>query len=1499
MKRYLLIFVGVLVFALNSTMAQRFGGFSGNVDSYITELEELYKTDANMNKEQKKDWEVIIKTYDSVWNTFNSAHKKDVVKLSQVMLKKNIRARNGFYQFLQTQIAFTASNQSAESYNQWLKGMQKYLSEHNIKIYNDAMEATYNLLNSNCIYLSNLSRWSFEDGARYIFREDTARGVYADFTSPINLTYATKKDSNTIYNTIGKVYLMEGLWEGNGGTVNWQKAGLNPDSVFATIKKYNVLLQTPGFIADSVTFTNKEYFSHTLEGTFEDKCTDKATNTSKYPQFNSYKREEIIKNIFQDVDYVGGFTQQGGRFLGTGDQKEPAKLVFYSEGKVFMVAKAIEHPFSREGIITQDCQVTFYVQNDSIYHPGLKMNYNKSTRQILCSDNKKGISASPWIDSYHSLDIYTEAVYAGLGEHTIEFTSIKGPSKKSFATFESNNYYSDMRWYKIQGVDEISPLYKVKAYTDKYGTKQFTVKQFSKFTGYDITQCKLLLMNLSLNGFMSYESYRETAIVKEKLYDYIKANQKRKDYDALRFISSTTDGEANAVLNIYDMDLRLSGVETFSLSDSHNVAITPLNGKMVMQKDRDFSFDGSIAAGRFRMAGVNCKFSYSKFMIDLPQLDSMRFFVPSFNDTNTLVMIQTPIQNLQCQMIIDSASNKSSIKNIDGYPMLSSTKNSYVYYDYPHIQGGVYKRDNFYYELEPFVIKNMFSFKTDSIRLKGSLKSAGIFPDIDESLIVMKDYSLGFKKDLASTGLPAYGGKGVYHKSIDLSCNGLLGTGEFVYGASKSTSKMFVFHPDSMFCTTQTFEYKAPDVQVTKTLEHLYPHLDYMIVEQKAEPFNMYATNNSNHKGYLKVTPTALSGGGQNKTDEMIVVADDFKYYPDHYTSDSANFTLMALDGNSVAFDARGVKANVNLKQRKGAFTSKSGVQKNDLPYLQYECYVDKFSWDMDNKLLSLQNSASTSSNGFDSKDIMDIIDAEQPGAEFVSVHQAQQGLAFHAVDAKLNLQTNELKADGVYLIRCADAAIRPQPANIVLHPGAQMDTIESSTIVFNTESKLHRAYDARVHIASGKLYSANGYIDFKDAEGKKTPIFFKEITSATGTSVAYADVVKDEPLNLSSAFKFYGEVACFAADTNMSFDGGVTLALDCNDRENPYLKFKAKLDPTNIEIPISEAPVDVDGNRITTSILFDENNLKPIIAFFTSDKEADNVFIKAQGYLTYDKKSNEYRIASREKLADMQNVIADYLSVNKSSCKAKGQGNIQFGFPIGGVVKTNNYGEIKASTKGEESVNIRTSLAINFPFSAEALDIMGRNMYEDMNLPEIDFENSRYRNFINYIFGDEKGEALYQDLVEHGDWENIPDKLNYTILLPDVNLNWDPVRSSYLALGDAEVGIVGKHQVNKKMKTRIQMVKSGIATEIRIYLEQDLDNWYFFSYNGASMSAVSSDEQFNDFVKNAKSKEFKGANGKLYTFRLASENDKRKFIRNIELMNYEDEEDSSSQDED
>lgn len=1493
MKRYVVIIACLLV--CMTGFSQRFKNFSGSADAYISELEELYKNDANMNKEQKKEWEALINSYDSVWNTFNMQHKKDVIKLSQTMIKKNIRARNGFYDFLLTQIAFTSSNQTAESYNQWLKGMQDYLDKHNIKIYNNAVVATYNLLVNNSLHNTKTSRWSFDSGTPYAFRVDKDRGVYADFNSPINLSYGMGKGGGIIYSTTGRMYIMEDKWEGKGGTVDWQRSGLSKDSVFCRLNSYDVELKTAGFTADSVTFTNKEYFSYTLDGVFTDKITEKTTKETRYPKFTSYKKTEYIKSVFPNVDYIGGFSQQGGGFFGTGTRKEPARLIFYKDGETFMIAKAIEHPFSRDGIISEDCQVTFYLSSkqggkDSLYHPGTKMNFNKNSHVILCTDNKKGISASPWIDSYHAVEIYTEALYAGLDDHTIEFSAVRGPSNNAFATIESISYYSDFRWYKIQGIDDVSPLYKIKQYTDEYGKREVTVKNLSQYTRLDETQCQLMLMNLSLGGFVTYESYRQTAIVKDKLYDYIKANGKKQDYDVLRMQSTTHNGEPNAVLNIYDMDLRLNGIETFTVSDSHGVNITPYGGKVVMQKNRSFTFDGSVSAGRFKMSGTNCKFDYENFTLDLPNSDSLSFVVPSFQDTNTLVKIQTPIRKLECQLVIDQANNKSSIKKIDGYPMLSSLKNSFVYYHNPKIQHGVYDSSSFYYELEPFVIRNLFSFKTTDIVLQGTLHSAGIFNPIKEPLVVMPDYALGFKMELPSDGLAAYGGKARYYNSIDLSTNGLLGTGRWDFGASKSESKMFIFHPDSMFCETTKFNYTNPEVAVTKTSEHYYKQQNYMTVEQKAEAFKMYADSKSIQNGLLRVYPDALTGSGENITDEMIVKSDLIKYAPDSFTSDSAEFTLMALDGNSVAFNAKDVKANVNYKTSQGAFTTKNGVQKTDLPYLQYECRIDRFTWDMDKKLLALQNSSSVTDGGMAARDLKEIIDLEQPGATFTSVHPSQDKLTFNSVSAKLNLNTNELLADGVYIIRSADAAVKPHDYKITLHPGAQMDTIEKADIVFNTQTKLHRVKNARVHIAGGKLYSANGYIDYTDMDGKTTEVFFREITSATGYSVGYADITKDEPLNLNTAFKFFGQLTVTAPDSVMSFDGGVTLALNCNNSaDTPWLKFSSRLDADNIYIPISEAPTDVDGNRIATSVLFDENTLRPKVAFFTSDKEADNIFIKGHGFLTYDKKSGEYRIASKEKLADMKNVVGDYLSVAASSCNANGQGKIQLGIPIGSAVETDNYGTIKASSDGE-SASIRMSLAIKFPFSKEALNYMGQGLYEDMNLAVIDFENSKkYQEFLHHKFGSDKGEELYQDLIEHGEWEKMPSAMDYSIVLTDITLNWDPIRRYYLATGEAEVATVGSVQVNKKVRAKVQMIKSGVSTEIRIYLEQDLDNWYYFAYNGASMGAVSSDENFNDLIKNGKDKETKAKNGKIYTYRLSTPSEKRNFIKNIELSNYQD----------
>ncbi len=1485
-KRFVLTLL-VLGIGLN-VFAQRFKEFSGNSDTYIDELVEFYKSDVNMKKDKQKEYEELILNYSSIWNSIPSQQKHDVMSLSNDMLKKRVRPIPGFFDFIETQVAFQSANQSKESYNQWFKGLQWTIKSATLGAFNEAVNTSLNLVKFNSLYSSKTVNWKVKHNG-YNIRIDTIRGPYVDFASNIDLTYSSQKDENTLFSTKGKFYIVEQFFEGKGGKIDFSRAGLPKDQVYAELSDFTVSLKRAAIFADSVQFTNKEYFQHKLSGSFEDQCSDKVKELS-FPRFYSYKREEIIKNIFPDVDYVGGFTQQGGKFLGTGDAQEPAELVFKKEGKLFCKAKAITHPFSQDGIATPNCQVTFYINNDSIYHPGLLMRYNKNSREIACINNKEGISASPWVDSYHAIDIYTEAVYVELNGHIIEFTSVKGPANSvSFASFESNNYFTQLKWDKVQGIDDINPIYRVRDFVVKYKKNSIPVKEFARFIGMDETQAEVMLMRLAISGFINYESYRKTAFIKEKIYDYIKANIKKQDYDNIRFVSSTKKG-ANAVLNIFDMDLRMYGIENFSLSDTHFVNIAPVNGEIVMKKNRSFEFNGRITAGRFNMGGERCYFDYEKFALNLPKIDSMAFFVPLYGDTNKIVRIQTPLQNLVCELLIDDPTNKSSIKRVPGYPMLSSLEDSYVYYDQTKIQQGVYLRESFYYKLDPFKLKDLMTFKTDSVKFTGVLKSAGIFPDIKEPLKVMKDYSLGFIIETPNIGMPAYGGKGKFYNRVDLSLQGLLGAGYLEYIASRSDSRMFVFLPDSMVSITDKFicsnksGVEFPEVSVTQTSEHWFPYKDYMLVHQKAEPFMMYG-GEALHSGTLIVAPTGLTGKGTNKSAEMIVDADNFKFKGIYYNADTANFTLMSLNGLDIAFKAKEVKSKVDFKTRKGEFKSMEGVKPCDLTYLQYSCEVDKFDWIMDSKELALLNSNSVSAGDFAKKDIKSLIDLEQPGAKFTATNPVQKGLTFNSVNATLSLKTNKLTADEVFLVRSGDAAIRPTDPTIIIRPGAQMDTIEDARILVDTETRLHEFYSARVHIFSSSLYSANGYIDYLDENKKKQPIFMAKINPDPISTRSLGIISKDNPIQLSPAFNFFGKVQVDAKDSNFLFEGGVQLTHNCNENL-AFVNFKSRVDANHIYIPISEAPTSVDGQRVTASLQYNPKNMEPKSAFLTNDIEADNTFMTAKGFLTYDKASNEYRIASMDKLEDMKEALGDYLVLNKTSCDAKGQGNINIGLSKSGVVKMQNYGEMKINNNSL-TADFNMSIGVKFPFSQLALDYMGIELYEDMNLSPIEFETSKYQEQLVAMYGQEKGVEIYEDLLITGEWKTIPKDMDYSLYFSSVKMQWDPILNSYVSYGDVELSIVGKYQVNKVIRAKIQLVKTSISNEIRIYIEANHDHWYFFSYNGASMSAISSYDIFNDYIKETpnKDREFKASDGKIYTYRLATPNEKVSYIRKLEKI--------------
>ena len=135
------------------------------------------------------------------------------------------------------------------------------------------------------------------------------------------------------------------------------------------------------------------------------------------------------------------------------------------------------------------------------------------------------------------------------------------------------------------------------------------------------------------------------------------------------------------------------------------------------------------------------------------------------------------VSDLGGDLYIDDPNNKSGLKNFPKYPIFSSTKDAYVYYDDPSIFNGVYDRDKFYFYLYPFTIDSLDNFKTELLQFEGYLASAGIFPDIEDTLRVQRDYSLGFETTTPESGFDTYGGKGTYFADVRLSNEGLRGKG--------------------------------------------------------------------------------------------------------------------------------------------------------------------------------------------------------------------------------------------------------------------------------------------------------------------------------------------------------------------------------------------------------------------------------------------------------------------------------------------------------------------------------------------------------------------------------------------------------------------------------------------------------------------------------------------------------------------------------------------------
>ncbi len=1213
MKKQFLLTLFLSLFIVINLFSQKFSKFSDDSEEFLSELNSLMS--AINSNEEKKEAEEMMEQFTEYWHSgsFTKETKENIKSVCNLMLKRRLKAYPQFFQYLSANMGFIDYDHSDDSYLAWHTSIEIMVNDKRsgkpIKQY---LEASYSLLTKNILYESRATSWRSSTYDFYFEYDSVPKVIFEDLT----LICRAYQDSSVIYNTKGIYYPIENRWVGKKGRVNWSRAGFDDNMVYALLDNYEIYLGFSRFSADSVKFFHKTYWDYPLFGSLEEKVLANVTpEKASYPQFRTYFAIVEINPVFEGVRYKGGIEVKGRKLIGIGNRGNPATLVFSKDKKDFVRVWSENYTIYPDRISSALATATIYFKEDSIFHPGLKMNYVDQRRELSLIRASEGASLSPYYDSYHNMDIYAEAIYWKMDEPMLNFETLKGLSGVGKATFESSSYFSEPRYLRLQGIDPQNPLNIVRNYANKYNVSEVTVQGLAEEMLMPQDQVIAMLVNLSNKGFVIYEREEKSARIKEKLFEYIDAINRKRDYDVIQFNSEIYGDGQNATLELDSFDLKLYGVNNVFLSDSQMVYIFPKNEQLIVKQGMDFTFSGRVHAGTFDFYTQKVDFNYDQFKLDMPIIDSMSFSVPSFEKDEYGYRQQKKVRNvisdLGGDLYIDDPNNKSGLKNFPHYPIFSSTKDAYVYYDDHNIFNGVYERDKFYFYLYPFTIDSLDNFKTELLQFEGYLASAGIFQDIEDTLRVQRDYSLGFETQTPESGMAAYGGKGTYFSDIKLSNEGLRGSGSLEYLTSTSTSDDYMFFPDScntyadnFTVTEQITPIEYPAVVSTNVHVHWVPYEDYMLVQNMELPFTMF-NDQSKLDGELVLTPEQIQGAGLMSFEDAEMKSKLYSFKQHEIFADSADFNLKSAEYLQSAFATSNYKSHIDFNERVGSFVSNGGASFVEFPINKYICLIDEFNWFMDSYEIAIGSQQKEIEMAkYNDLSIRELIDVPLQGSQFISIHPDQDSLSFISTTANYNLKEYTLYAEDVKYIRVADAAIFPADRKIVIKPDAKMNTIASANILANSVTRYHEIYDAVVDIKARRDYSGIGNYDYVDETGFRQQIFLREINvDQTYQTVGNGNVSDTTGFKLSKEFLFTGTATLLANNQFLNFNGGFKIREQCNKGLAQWIRFNSEIDPKELFINIDQDLFTIKNDKIESGIMFSNETNQFYSGFLNKQK--------------------------------------------------------------------------------------------------------------------------------------------------------------------------------------------------------------------------------------------------------------------------------------------------------
>ncbi|MBU6342970.1 MAG: hypothetical protein KGS48_15860, partial [Bacteroidetes bacterium] len=1154
------------------------------------------------------------------------------------------------------------------------------------------------------------------------------------------------------------------------------------------------------FQCDTAYFTYPLYFANrSIPGSFEHNVVSGSNkNNTQFPRFESFEKNLKINKIGDGIEYVGGFRLEGNSVYGFGSATEKARVTIFNKKrqKVFLGIGSLFVIKREVSIVAQGVNAKLYMDSDSLFHPSVDFRVDIPTQVINLTRGEKGSERNPFFSSFYNMNLNTDKIAWHLNQDSLEIGARIGTAKgvEQTVQFESSNYFDPQQYEQMQHLATQNPISTLFILSREQGSNIVSDNAFAQAINpqFDYSSIQTLLAQMVAGGFINYDFGKHQIELRDKLTHYALAAQGKKDFDGINIQSSST--KANAKLDLKTKETDIYQVKKIELSKRQKVALIPNDKEVTLLKNRDMRFGGRLWAGFALFEGDNMNFTYDLYQIAFDSVRHLDFYLPDYDkitkDGQTVAnSMNSTVELVSGVLLVDAPNNKSGKEDLSIFPSLQTKKPSFVFYDRPETQRGVYKRDSFYFKLDPFSFNGLDSYQKEQLKFKGEMFPATIFPPFKETIVVRnEDKSFGFVHRTPQLGYSTYSKKGNFTGVIDLSNKGFLGKGKLEYLTADIESEDLVFRPKQTTGTAKKFymtedrasAVKVPQASGENVSVNWLPFKDSMYVESKGKAFDLFRAPGYTHKGILILTPSGLKGKGEFEWAEGKLSSKLISYGPFQASADTANLEIKSLDGKGIAFDSRNIDGDLDFDKQTGHFKANSESATTTLPLDQYRTSMNEFTWDMQGKTITFQS------------------DEKKPGS-FVSIDPAQDTLAFTGKTAVYDMKTNLLKIGGVNVIKSADAYVYPDSAYVEILSGGKMKQLPNAKIIADTINKYHTINRATVDISGKKLYKATGYYEYNIPDHNQE-IFFNNIigerrgggTQSTKNvlTTASGDIADKDSFRMDVKTRFKGQAILKANQKNMRFEGFAKLEAS-KLPNNQWFGVYTEVDKNDPTIRIKNSKNE-DGDPLVTGFFLsrETGECYPRI-LLPAYARVDRALMDCQGVMKYESKTDRFIFGDSAKITSNARLGSKMIFDNRvATVVADGPLNLGSGL---NYMKITGAGRLKSDFNNITDstgyiVNGEFMTAMEMTIPKTILDLM----VNEINATTFDAPPAIYNTnaafytpMLNYFITDDKEvdetmNNMRNNLILLPKVDN-----KYTFMLGRHTVTWNQEYQSFLNLED------------------------------------------------------------------------------------------------------------------